>query len=52
MSFIGVAYRNIGEGFLQSRNDTCISKADPSMGDSSQDWEPEAHCIGCRQLNS
>ena len=41
-------------GYLQEQKwlkDSCITKAHPSMGDSSQSWEPGAHCTACRQLN-
>ena len=31
--------------------DSCISKAHSGRGDSSQSWEPGAHCTACRQLN-
>lgn len=44
LSFIGVAYRSMGE------NDS-ITKAHPSVSDSSQSWEAGAHCSACRQLN-
>ena len=39
-------------GYLQEQKwlkDSCITKAHPSMGDSSQSWEPGAHCTACRQ---
>lgn len=30
--------------------DSCLTKAHQSMGDSSQSWDPGAHCTACRQL--
>lgn len=44
VSFIGVTYRNMGEGFLTGAEMTqtpCITKAHPSMNDISQSLEPE-----------
>ena len=50
MSFIGVTYRSVGEGLLTEADDY-ITKTHPSMGDSSQNWDPGVHCTTCRQLN-
>ena len=50
---IEVAYRNVGEGLLTGEELTQRhlhhTKARPSMSDSSQSWEPGAHCTACRQ---
>ena len=53
MSFIGVTYRSMGEWLLTGAEITqsCILKAYPSMGDSSQSWGPGAHCAARRHLN-
>jgi hypothetical protein len=40
----------MGKG-LHTGADSYITKAHPSMGDSSQSWEAGAQCIACRQLN-
>jgi hypothetical protein len=34
----------MGEGLLTGDKDSCLTKAYPGMGDSSQSWEPGAHC--------
>ena len=54
VSFIVMTYRNMGEGSLRSRHDSKTAaspKPSPSMSDSSQSWEPGAHCTACRPLN-
>lgn len=47
VSFSGVTYRNLGEELLTGAEMTqrhCITQAHSSMSDSSQNWEPGAHC--------
>lgn len=54
MSFIKVTYRNMGEGSLIGAEMTqrqLHGQTHSSMGDSSQSWEPGAHCTACRQLS-
>jgi hypothetical protein len=54
MSFIGLLRGTWVRRYLQSQKglkDNCITKAHPSMGDSSQSWEPGAHSTACRKLN-
>ena len=48
MSFIGITYRNVGEGYLQ---DSCITKAHNSMMTAHGSWELEAHYRAYSQLN-
>ena len=52
MSFIEATYRNIGQELLTRAEMTQRQLYHPSMGDSSQSWEPtRAHCTACRQLH-
>ena len=52
--FIGVTYRNMGEGLFTSTEMTqrqLHHQRSPQRGDGSQSREPGAHCTACRQFN-